>query len=375
MDRMPEPTPSPHHRVLQFGTGRFLRGFADAFFQDLNDGVAGPAKGGRWSVTAVESSGSGNAARLRDQDGRYRLLVRGLDHGLSVDEGRDIAVIERTIDASHGSDRLLDEALDPRLVLVVSNTTESGYLPNRFPARLAAVLEVRARGELPGVTILPCELIEENGRRLREQVIAEARGREVPSGIVDAIADGNAWAVTLVDRIATIPSPDDPAAQGDPFAVVVEPYASWVIEAPASARLPAHPAVSATADVAPFALRKIRILNGAHTALVARTRESPVTLVRQAMEQPDVSLWLEDMLREEIVPALGERIVDGDGFAETVLERFRNPFQDHRLADIAVGHAEKLRLRLVPTYHDHVARFGRPPRRLAALLAEEGALG
>jgi tagaturonate reductase len=180
--------------------------------------------------------------------------------------------------------------------------------------------------------------------------------------------------VTLVDRIATVPAGDDPAAQGDPFAVVVEPYASWVVEASSDARLPAHPAVQRTADVLPFALRKIRILNGAHTALVARTRGLPVSLVREAMDDAGIAAWLEGLLLDEVVPALGDRIVDGAAFVRIVLERFRNPYQDHRLRDIAAGHAEKVAVRLLPTYHDHVARFGRPPRLLGALLASEGSI-
>jgi tagaturonate reductase len=135
-----------------------------------------------------------------------------------------------------------------------------------------------------------------------------------------------------------------------------------------------HPAVTLTRDVGPYALRKIRILNGAHTALVARTRGSGTLLVREAMEDPSISGWLEAMLLEEIVPALGDRIVDGEAFAASVLERFRNPFLDHRLADIAVDHERKLELRLVSTYEDHVQRLGRPPRRLAALLDQEGVL-
>jgi tagaturonate reductase len=291
-----------------------------------------------------------------------------------VDQRRDIDVIGQAIDASDDQSQLAEAALDPRLSLVISNTTEAGYQPQRLPARLSAVLEARARAGLPGVTILPCELIEHNGRRLRELVVADARRRGVPERVVDEMADGNAWTVTLVDRIATLPAVDDVAAGGDPFAVVVEPFASWVVEAPPSARVPDHPAVQRTADVSPYALRKIRILNGAHTALVARTRHLPITVVRDAVTEPEVAAWLEDMLRDEIVPALGDRIIDGPGFVRTTLERFRNPFQEHRLADIAVGHAEKLRLRLLPTYHDHVARFGRAPRRLGALLASEGVL-
>jgi tagaturonate reductase len=186
--------------------------------------------------------------------------------------------------------------------------------------------------------------------------------------------EANTWAVTLVDRIATEPAPDDPAADGDPLAVVVEPFASWVVELPGDAPLLRHPAVQRVADVGPYALRKIRILNGAHTALVARTRGTAITLVREAMAEPAVASWLEAMLLEEVVPALGDRISDGERFVGVVLERFRNPFQQHRLADIATGHPEKLAIRLLPTYHDHVARFGRPPRRLGALLAAEGLL-
>jgi tagaturonate reductase len=371
---MTRPTTAHPVRVLQFGTGRFLRGFVDAFLDEENRTRADDAGTAAWAVTAVETSGSGAADRLRAQGCRYRLLVRGLEHGRLVKDGRIVEVIDQAIDANHEPVTLEDAAQDPEVSVVVSNTTEAGYHPERFPARLSSLLEARARVGLAGVTILPCELIEDNGRRLRALVVADARRREVETALLDHIADANLWGVTLVDRIATVPGPDETTATDDPFTVVVEPYASWVVEAPAQACVPSHPAIERTEDVRPFALRKIRILNGAHTALVARTRGLPLGLVREAMAVPDVAAWLEDLLREEIVPALGERIADGERFVRLVLERFRNPFLDHRLDDIAVGHADKVAIRLVPTYDDYVARFGRPPRRLAALLADEGAL-
>jgi tagaturonate reductase len=156
--------------------------------------------------------------------------------------------------------------------------------------------------------------------------------------------------------------------------VVAEPFASWIVEARGGVPLPDHPSVTRTSDVTPFALRKIRVLNGAHTALVARTRRTAIRFVREALEDPDVHAWLEGLMLEEIVPALGDRIVDGEAFAVSVLERFRNPFLDHRLSDIAANHEEKVALRLIPTYHDHVRLTGRPPRRLGALLEAEGVL-
>jgi tagaturonate reductase len=96
--------------------------------------------------------------------------------------------------------------------------------------------------------------------------------------------------------------------------------------------------------------------------------------VREAVEDPDISEWLEGLLLEEVVPALGDRIADGPSFVASTFERFRNPFLDHRLSDIAVNHGEKVRLRLEPTYHDYMRRFGRPPLRLEALLMAEGVL-
>src|SRR4051794_40474731 len=87
---------SPVARSVQFGTGRFLRGFVDAFIDDANRSGAAP----RNAVTVVETTGSGTAARLAAQGCRYRLLVRGLERGDVVDTSREISSIDRTLDAS-----------------------------------------------------------------------------------------------------------------------------------------------------------------------------------------------------------------------------------------------------------------------------------
>ena len=105
---------------------------------------------------------------------------------------------------------------------------------------------------------------------------------------------------------------------------------------------------------------------------MARTRGGPWALVREAMSDDGIAAWLEAMLREEVVPALGDRIEDGQGFVTVVLERFRNPYLDHRLADIAEGHAIKLSTRLLSTFDEYLERFGRRPARLGRLLEQEG---
>ena len=359
-------------RVLQFGTGRFLRGFVEAFIDEAERSreAAGLPPGQR--VTVVETTGSGMAGRLAANDHAYMLHTRGLEGGAVVDTSRLIGVIDRSVDASEGVDEVSEAALDPDLTMIVSNTTERGYAPGRYPRLLAAVLAARSRAQMRGLLILPCELIDRNGDQLRQLVSDELVRAKEEATIVARVEKGNTWATTMVDRIVTADPGSSDAAGG--LSVVVEPYSSWVIEVSEDARLLEHPNVTRTADVTPFVLRKIRILNGAHTALVAQTRGGGYAFVREALADRDIFEWLEGLLREEVVPALGQRIEDGQEFVSSVLERLRNPFLDHRLSDIGDNQQQKLRLRLLSTYDDHIRLLGRPPRRLATILEREGVL-
>jgi len=158
-------------------------------------------------------------------------------------------------------------------------------------------------------------------------------------------------------------------AERDPLFAVAEPFALWLMDSsPAVPGLLEHPAVRFVDDLEPFHLRKVRMLNGAHTALVAKARPLGLETVREAVEDDRVRPWLESLLFDEIVPTLEGRTEDPLGFAQEVLERFANPFLDHRLADIALHHDVKIKTRLIPTYEDFRAKFGRSPRLLEEVL-------
>jgi tagaturonate reductase len=118
----------------------------------------------------------------------------------------------------------------------------------------------------------------------------------------------------------------------------------------------------------PYYLRKVRILNGAHTALVAKARPLGFETVRHAVLDPAIRAWLERLLFGEIVPTLEGRTDRPDEFARQCLERFANPFLDHRLADIALAHDAKLRSRLLPSCREFQTRFQRMPDLLAEVL-------
>ncbi len=372
---MPDPSPET---ILQFGTGKFLRAFADLFVHEVNQ--QGQASR---DIVVLQSTGSGRAAAFNACGGRYRVAVRGLREGRRIDETVEVRSVRRALAAATDWEQVLAVARSGELQAVISNTTEAGYAldaadrpadapPRSFPAKLLVLLAHRFEAALSGLTVLPCELLEDNGGRLRELVLEQARRWGWAGARVEWIRDACAWPSTLVDRIVSAPRPDDPLA-ADPLSAVAEPFALWLVEGAApGAGLAGHPAVRQVERLAPYYLRKVRILNGAHTALVAKARPLGFQTVREAVEDPGIGGWLRELLFEEIVAVLEGRTEEPQQFAEQALERFANPYLDHRLADIALHHDVKLRTRLLPSYEEFCRRFGRTPRRLGEIIGPCG---
>lgn len=376
--------------ILQFGTGKFLRAFADLFVHEMNQSGTTAA-----SVVVIQSTGSERAAQFRASAGRYLVAVRGLEDGCRVDRMVEVASVGRAWAAQGQWHEVLDAARSQSLAAIVSNVTEAGYVldpedtsgrlpitgklaacptaaddpPRSFPAKLLAGLAARFEAGQPGVTVLPCELLEQNGERLRQLVLDQAARWKLSQALVGWLREACAWRNTLVDRIVSSPRADDPMAARDPLFAVAEPFALWLIEGTHDVPVfAAHPAVRSVETLGPYYLRKVRILNGAHTALVAKALPLGFETVRQAVLDAEIGRWLECLLFEEIVPALEGRTDQPERFARQCLERFANPFLEHRLADIALAHDTKLRTRLVPTCEEFRSRFGRTPRLLGEIV-------
>src|SRR5439155_23266436 len=166
------------------------------------------------------------------------------------------------------------------------------------------------------------------------------------------------WLSSLVDRIVPGKPDDHPLLASDPLLLMAEPFAFWALATkPGAAPWAEHPAILRTADVKPYFLRKVRILNGAHTALVSKVGLGRFTTVREALDDDATRAWLGRLLFEEIVPTLEGRVDGPERFARQTVERFRNPFLRHKLADIAAHHAAKREVRLVPTHPEYQAKF------------------
>ena len=187
--------------------------------------------------------------------------------------------------------------------------------------------------------------------------------------LVAWLTEACAWHNTLVDRIVASPREAFPGLENDALVTVADPFALWVIEErPNAPRFIRHERVAYVPDAEPFALRKIRILNGAHTALVCKALPMGIATVREAVTTPRVREWLESLLFDEIVPTLQGRVEEPEWFARSALERFENHHIDHRLEDIGLYNDRKVRIRLVTTQSEYFERFGRRPLLLDALL-------
>jgi tagaturonate reductase len=362
--------------ILQFGAGNFLRGFVDLFVAELNRGVGT----GVGKVVVVQSMGRGQAELLNACGGKYHVAIQGLVEGRVVDEVVTVDSISRALHAGSQWSEVLEVGRSEVLRWIVSNTTEAGFVlddrdgarpveggaPHSFPAKLLDVLLVRYEAGLPGVGVVPCELIERNGVRLRELVVEQAGRWGVEARVMEWLRESVCWVESLVDRIVPGPPVAHALKGSDPLLLSAEPFAFWGVQGVGA--FWEYSAVQLTGDLTPYYLRKVRILNGAHSALVAYALPRGFRTVRECVEDAEVGVWLRRVLEEEIVPVIADRVEDAEGFVRATLDRFRNPFFEHRLESIALNHEAKVRTRLVPTVREYRERFGRVPRLLSAML-------
>ena len=371
-------------RAVQFGTGALLRGFIDDFVHRANvDGRFG----GR--IVAIASTGSARDRALREQDGLYTLVVEGIERGLPVRECRIISSVSRALSASDEWNEVLALAREPLLEYVFSNTTEVGIVadedsgaedapPRSFPAKLTRFLFERASAfdfdQARGLTVIPCELIEDNGARLREIVISIARRWELGTTFMEWLENAVPFCNTLVDRIVPgAPRGDDVGrlrtmlGYDDEMLTTCEPYRLFAIEGDEQLRArltwATDSGIVVTPDIAPYRKRKVHLLNGAHTLLVSVALQMGYEVVRDAITQPSLARYVRRTMLDEIAPTLD--VEGAEEFAEAVLDRFRNPHIRHALIDITLQATMKMRVRVVPSIVRSAARSGQVPPSLA----------
>ncbi|MDD2648761.1 MAG: tagaturonate reductase [Eubacteriales bacterium] len=360
--------------VMQFGEGNFLRAFVDCFIDMANE--KGVFEG---SAALVQPIDKGLTDMINAQDGMYTLLLRGRQGGEEHMEKRVIQSVSRCIDPYRDFGDFLALAASPDLRFVVSNTTEAGIVftgadklsdapQASFPGKVTAMLYHRYKtlGDKNGLIFLCCELIDANGDKLRECVLKNAELWGLESGFIDYVKNENIFCNTLVDRIVTGYPRAEAQALCEKFGYqdnlidTAEPFGLWVIEAPEYVRkeFPLDKAgcpVVFTDDVKPYKLRKVRMLNGAHTSMVAMAYLAGADTVGECMADKEIRAFMTKALFDEIMPLLPLERSDLEAFASALYERFENPYNRHLLLSISLNTVSKYTARVLPSVKAYIA--------------------
>lgn len=384
-------------KILQFGKGNFLRGFADWMIDNMNEKAAFDA-----AVQIVQVNAQREDENFKAQDNLYHVVLNGVSQGKLTREIRLITCIDSIVNPFQDYRGYLKCGENPDLRFIISNTTEAGIrfderdhspdiLPQTFPGKLTSLLYHRFnffKGDKGrGLTILPCELIEKNGEMLRESILQYVAHWRLPEAFRLWISDHTQFCNTLVDRIVpgfpkeTFNEIWEETGYEDHLIVSGEPFYLWVIEpvplpgtavSDLPARLPFAKSglhVKFVDDLSPYRTMKVRILNGAHTAMVPVGYLRGLRTVREVIEDDDTGDFVRKTVEEEIIPTLDLSEKELQQFACDVFERFQNPFIRHELLSIALNSISKYQVRVLPSLLEYIRRTGKMPQRLVYSLA------
>jgi len=366
-------------RVLQFGSGGFLRGFADWMLQKLND-----AELFHGSVAVVQSTDLGRGDELAKQNCLYTHIVRGTEGAQTT----VVDVIDHCVKPKVDFEGYLQHGENPDLRFVISNTTEAGIVfdstdqmtdtpPKSFPGKLTLLLKRRFDAGFGGLVFLPCELIERNGDTLRDTILQYSKLWNLGEDFEQWIVQKNVFCNTLVDRInAGYPKGENiDLGYEDALLNTSEYYHLWVIETDydLEKELPFSKAglnVIVTKDgLERYRTRKVRMLNGAHTSMVAHALLSGVETVKECMDNEKLRAFLHTCLYEEIIPTLDLPEEELKEYAQAVLTRFANPYIKHYWSAISLNSVSKYKVRVLPSVLEYKKRFGKYPKNLIFSLA------
>ena len=372
-------------RVIQFGEGGFLRGFVDWMLQKLNES-------GSWdgSVVIVQPIEKGMCDVLSAQNCVYTHVMRGLENGSPVVRNDIVDCVSRCVKPYENFEEYKALAQNPDFRFIFSNTTEAGIAyvptdkltdapPKSYPAKLTVLLYERYKAGLNGFMIIPCELIEKNGEKLKEIILKYAEDWKLGEGFTEWIEKENTFFNTLVDRIVTGYPRDEKIDLDyeDNMLDTSEVFHLWVIEGNTSysSELPFDKAglnVIWTEDqLNKYRTRKVRILNGAHTSLVPYAMLRGFDTVKSCVDNPEMLAYMKKCIFDEIIPTLDLPEAELKQYANDVLERFANPYIKHYLSSIALNSVSKFKVRVLPSILTYIDRFGKTPQ---TLLTSFGAL-
>lgn len=380
-------------KVLQFGEGVFLRAFVDYMIDIANENSEFNG-----DIVIVKPIEAGTLEGFPQQECQYTVKLRGIVNNEVKSISRIVTSITDAVDAYREYEKYAAFAKLPTLRFLVSNITDGIIYddtdrmelkpPKTYPGKLTKLLYERyqhfhgARDK--GLIILPVELVEDNGKRLKECVLKLAERWKLEEGFIEWIHEACIFTSTLIDRIVSGYPKDEEEeffkelGYQDKLIVTGELFALWVIESQVdiSDEFPLPKAglpVVFTDNQKPYKLRKARILNGAHTSFALASFLCGNDIVLESMDDVLIRNFIKATIYHEIIPTLALPKQGLLEFADTVLARFSNPYVKHTHLAIATNSISKWRTRCLPSFLGYIERTGEAPDCLsfsiAALLA------
>lgn len=366
-------------KVIQFGEGGFLRGFADWMLQKVNEETDFGGK-----VVVVQPIENGMCDMLSAQECVYTHVCRGVE-GVDI---KKIDVISRCVKPYDDFDAYLALAENPDFRFIISNTTEAGICfeadnkitdtpAKSFPAKLTQLLKKRFDLGLGGFVFLPCELIDKNGENLKKCILQYADLWELGDDFKAWIENDNIFCNTLVDRINTGYPKDEKIDVGfdDNMINTSEYFHLWVVEGYTDlfSEIPFDKCglnVIVTDNLEMYRTRKVRILNGAHTSLVPYALLEGLDTVKSCIDDETMNAHLKKCVYDEIIPTLDLPEDELKEYADNVLVRFANPYIKHYLSSIALNSVSKFKVRVLPSILEYIRRYDKMPETLIFAFAK-----
>lgn len=358
-------------KVLQFGTGVFLRGLPDFVIDKANR--MGLFNG---RIVVVKSTGKGDTAAFDKQDGLYTVCVRGVQNGATITENIVNASISRVLTATEEWEQILECAHSRSMQVIISNTTEVGiqlvnedvrhHPPVSFPGKMLAFLYERFKAfngsAHSGMVIIPTELVPNNGKLLESIVLELAHLNGLEDEFIEWLEKYNHFCNSLVDRMVpgkpdakTAAEIEEELGCSDQLMIVAEEYYLWAIEGSDQVKsvlsfAEADENIIIAPDIELYRELKLRLLNGTHTLTCGLALLSGFETVNEAAEDETFTTLLSELLFQELAPSIPFPVDPAAAhcFGARVLDRFRNPYIQFKWTKIALQFSTKMKMRCIP---------------------------
>jgi mannitol 2-dehydrogenase len=368
--------------IVHIGIGNFHRShqayILDKYIQktnSLNWGICG---------VGLLPQDESICARMEKQDCLFTLSEKKEDGVINVSV---IGSIIKCLHAPSDTQKVIQKMADSETKLVTLTITEGGYnynsatgqfimddqlviwdienpdCPKTVFGYLTRSLDLRRKSGTGDVTIQSCDNIQHNGDVLRKMLLTFISLAQ--PDLKEWVDENVAFPNSMVDRITPVSVREDADFLKQEFQlddlcpVVSETFFQWVIEDKFKNQRPflEQLGVEYVKDVSPYENMKLRLLNAGHSFLGFLGKRAGYQFIHEAVADTSICNSLLQFYNNEAIPNIPDFPVSKlDGYVQTLLGRFGNPYIKDHIDRILSGSSAKIPKFLIPTINDQIQK-------------------